>query len=80
MRIHGAQALVAIPLFLLLVVPTFASINGSISGIVTDPSGAVVEGAQVIAIATQTGIRTEVTIDSKGFYSFQTLPIDTYIA
>ena len=35
-------------------------------------------GAQVIAIETQTGIRTETVTDSRGFYNFPTLPIGTY--
>jgi hypothetical protein len=56
----------------------WASITGSISGLVTDPSGAVVSGATVIAIETNTGIRTQTVTDSKGFYSFPTLPIGTY--
>jgi hypothetical protein len=56
----------------------WAGITGSISGLVTDPSGAAVTGAQVVAIETQTGIRTETVTDSKGFYSFPTLPIGTY--
>jgi hypothetical protein len=56
----------------------WASITGSISGLVTDPSGAVVVGAQVVAIETQTGIRTESTTDSKGFFDFPTLPIGKY--
>jgi len=55
-----------------------ASITGSISGLVTDPSGAIVAGAQVIAIDTHTGIRTETRTDSKGFYNFPTLNIGTY--
>ncbi|MGC2196066.1 MAG: carboxypeptidase regulatory-like domain-containing protein [Terriglobales bacterium] len=57
---------------------TWASITGSISGVVTDSSGAVIAGAQVVAIDTQTGVRTTVTTDSKGFYSLPTLPIGTY--
>lgn len=56
----------------------WAGITGSISGLVTDPSGAVVSGAQVIAIETNTGIRTQTVTDSKGFYNFPTLPIGTY--
>jgi hypothetical protein len=57
---------------------TWASIAGSISGIVTDPSGAVVPGATVIATNTQTGVKTTVTTDAKGFYSLPALPVGTY--
>ena len=55
-----------------------ASITGSISGVVTDSSGAVISGASVVAVNTQTGIRTTVTTDAKGFYSLPTLAIGTY--
>jgi hypothetical protein len=69
-------------LFILLVSllgsAAWASITGSISGIVTDPTGAVVVGAQVIVVETQTGIRTETVTDAKGYYNFATLPIGKY--
>jgi len=66
-------------LFLLLVSGlVWASIDGSISGVVTDPSGAVVEGAQVVAVNTQTSTRTTSTTDSRGFYNFPALPVGTY--
>jgi len=57
---------------------TWASISGSISGLVTDPSGAVVSGASVVATNTQTGVTTTVTTDAKGFYSLPALPVGTY--
>lgn len=57
---------------------TWASITGSVSGVVTDSSGAVIANAQVVAIDTQTGVRTSVTTDAKGFYSFSSLPVGTY--
>ena len=57
---------------------TWASITGSISGVVMDPSAAVVPGAKVVAIETQTGVRTTVTTDSKGFYNFPALPVGNY--
>src|SRR2546422_9703114 len=55
-----------------------ASITGSISGVVTDPSGAVVSGANVTALNTQTGVQTTLRTDSKGFYNFAALQIGTY--
>jgi hypothetical protein len=55
-----------------------AGITGSISGVVTDPSGAVVPGAKVVATEINTGARSETTTDSAGFYDFPTLPIGTY--
>ena len=55
-----------------------ASITGSISGVVTDPSGAVVAGATVVATEIQTGIKSTATTDSKGFYSLPALAVGTY--
>jgi Carboxypeptidase regulatory-like domain len=63
---------------LLLGTVVWAGITGSISGLVTDPSGAVVTGARVTAIETRTGIQTETITDSKGFYNFPTLAIGNY--
>jgi hypothetical protein len=57
---------------------SWASITGSISGVVSDSSGAVIAGAQVVAIDTQTGVKTTVTTDAKGFYSLPALPIGSY--
>jgi len=59
-------------------VAAWGSITGSISGIVTDPSGAVVVGADIVAINTLTNVRAELKTDSRGFYNFPTLPIGTY--
>src|ERR1700730_17409619 len=56
----------------------WAAITGSISGVVADQNGGVVAGATVTAIETQTGVRSEITTDSKGFYNFPSLPIGTY--
>jgi hypothetical protein len=56
----------------------WASITGSISGVVTDPSNAVVSGATVVATNVQTGVAATVTTDSKGFYSFPSLAVGTY--
>jgi hypothetical protein len=78
MRKHlsAVVALVAFVLFTLTLAS--ASITGSISGVVTDSTGAVVSGASVIAVDMQTGVRTTVTTDAKGFYNLPTLAIGTY--
>jgi len=55
-----------------------ASITGSISGVVSDSSGAVIGGATVTAINTQTGVQVTLKTDSKGFYNFATLQIGSY--
>ncbi len=55
-----------------------ASITGSISGVVSDSSGAVISGATVTATNTQTGIQATLKTDSKGFYNFPALQIGSY--
>ncbi|HZW81273.1 MAG TPA: carboxypeptidase regulatory-like domain-containing protein [Candidatus Deferrimicrobiaceae bacterium] len=55
-----------------------ASITGSISGVVTDKSGAVISGASVTATDTTTGIKTTQKTDSKGFFNLPTLAVGTY--
>ena len=63
---------------LLAAVVSWASINGSISGLVIDPSGSVIVGGAVTATETQTGVKSETVTDSKGFYNLSELPIGTY--
>jgi hypothetical protein len=55
-----------------------ASITGSISGVVTDKSGAVVSGASVTATDTLTGVQATQKTDAKGFYNLPTLAVGTY--
>ncbi|MGA9966202.1 MAG: carboxypeptidase-like regulatory domain-containing protein, partial [Terriglobales bacterium] len=73
------RASLSLYLFLFLAIGiTWASIAGSISGLVTDSTGAVIPGATVVATDTQTGVKTTVTTDAKGFYSLPALPVGTY--
>jgi hypothetical protein len=66
----------AAPLF---VQPAHAQVlYGSLTGTVTDPSGAVVASAQVTALETQTGIAQTDTTDSTGNYRFSSLLPGTY--
>ncbi len=64
--------------FMFTTILAWSSITGSISGVVTDPSGAVISGASVVATNTQTGIKASVTTDAKGFYSLPVLAVGTY--
>src|ERR1700722_10670973 len=54
------------------------TVTGNITGIVTDPSGAVVAGASVLADNTDTGVYSTVTTNSAGLYRVQFLPIGRY--
>jgi hypothetical protein len=56
----------------------WAGITGSISGIVTDPSGAPVPNVTVTATNTATGVVARIETDSKGFYNFPELAIGDY--
>ena len=51
---------------------------GSLTGGVTDASGAVVVGAKVTALEVQTGVTQETTTDSVGIYRLTTLQPGTY--
>jgi hypothetical protein len=54
------------------------TITGSIRGTVTDPSGAVVQRASVIATNVDTGVATHTVTDRSGLYNIQFLPIGNY--
>jgi Carboxypeptidase regulatory-like domain len=51
---------------------------GSLTGTVTDASGAVVSGAGVTALEVRTGATQNATTDSSGIYRFATLLPGTY--
>ncbi|MGH9667137.1 MAG: carboxypeptidase regulatory-like domain-containing protein, partial [Bryobacteraceae bacterium] len=50
----------------------------SISGVVSDPQGAVIPQAKVTAMNSATGVRTTVTTNGAGFYDLQNLSIGSY--
>jgi hypothetical protein len=54
------------------------TVTGSITGEVTDPSGAVIAKAQVTAQNVDTGVTTEATTNEAGVYSLRFLPIGHY--
>jgi hypothetical protein len=56
----------------------WGAVTGRISGTVKDPTGAVVPGAQIVVLETQTGIKTESRTDTAGFYSFPSLAVGHY--
>jgi hypothetical protein len=71
-------ALLGLALVLLPCRRLIASVSASMSGTVTDPSGAVIAGATVTATNVDTGVATTQTTNAQGFYSFQELPLGTY--
>jgi hypothetical protein len=69
-------SLIAISLW---VTPSHAqTMTGAVTGTVTEPSGAVVPGATVVAINVATTVRTLATTNSAGVYSIRFLPIGNY--
>ncbi len=53
-------------------------ITGTIRGTVTDPSGAVIQGASVTARQTETGLLRKTTTDRNGNYVLLELPVGHY--
>src|SRR6185437_13014030 len=51
---------------------------GSLTGNVTDPTGAALGGAQVTAVEAQTGVSNTQTTDASGIYRFPALLPGTY--
>jgi len=62
----------------LCAMPVFAATGGSISGLVMDPSRAVISDVVVVARNTNTGIVQKAATSSAGFYAFPTLPSGHY--
>ena len=55
-----------------------AATGGSISGTVTDPTGAVIPGATLNLVNTAQGTAYRAVSDRQGFYSFPNLPVGHY--
>ena len=56
----------------------WGSVTASISGTVTDASGAIIPGATVVAVNTETNIQNSTQTNADGFYSFPALPAGHY--
>ena len=70
---------VSICLMLLLATPVQAQLyTGSVTGVVEDPSGAVVPNASVVLTDTEKGLKYTAKTDSSGRYVLRSLPPSTY--
>src|ERR1051326_947067 len=66
-------------LIVCLVAPAWAQqVTATITGKVTDPSGAAVPGAKLTAIDTARGTKYTASTNSEGFYNLSNLPVGTY--
>ncbi len=77
MRLSQILSLLAVGL--LFVAPILAqSPNGTISGLVLDPSGAVIAGAEIIVLNDATGVRYATKTNGEGIYVIPNLPPGSY--
>src|SRR3974390_1077142 len=74
----AVAALVAANLLFAVVLAAQSAGNGSVSGTVTDPSGAVVANTQVELQNPVSGFSRAVTSDSTGKFSFPNVPFNDY--
>ena len=61
-----------------IVASAWGSVTGSISGVVKDPTGAVIPSAEVTVVNVGTNISRTIHTDSGGAYSFLALPVGHY--
>jgi hypothetical protein len=57
---------------------SWCAVTGGISGVVTDPTGAVIAGATVTATNAAQGLQMKSTTDTQGFYNFPRLAVGSY--
>src|SRR5438132_1374764 len=62
----------------LIVLPLLAQDRAAIDGAVTDASGALVAGAKVELVSTETGLRRSGLTNDRGLYEITPLPVGTY--
>jgi len=70
--------LVFLGLFLLLPSAQAQSANGTISGLVLDPSGAPIAGAEILIANDATGLQYSGRTSAEGMYVVPNLPPGTY--
>jgi len=69
----------SIPILLVLALASLqAQSTSSLTGLVTDPSGGVVPGAEIVAVNSETNQKRTATTDSQGRYSFPQMQPATY--
>ncbi len=77
-RLCKYVSVIALLLCLFVCGRIYAGVTASISGTVSDASGAIVSGATVTATNVDTGISISHPTNNQGFYSFQELPLGNY--
>lgn len=77
-KIVGIIAVCAIAVLVFVPAALAQTVTGAITGVVTDPSGAVVVGAKVTAHNLDTNVSTPATTNASGAYHIDFLPIGRY--
>ena len=54
------------------------STTGGVTGVVTDPAGAVIPGAKVTLVNPAMGTKLQTVTDAEGIFNFRNLPVGTY--
>ncbi len=76
------QCRLALLFILLITIAAFQATGqvntASLTGLVTDPNGAVASKARVTITSTTTGLNRSMLTDGAGYYSFQAIPIGSY--
>ena len=73
------KAVFAILFTIVLTAPMAAQVDyASLNGTVLDPSRAVVQGARVVAVSSETGFRRETTTSAGGSYQMSGLAVGMY--
>jgi hypothetical protein len=52
--------------------------RGTVSGIVSDPTGAIIPGATIVLTHTQTGVRRSTRSNEAGIYQFDAVDLGMY--
>ena len=76
---RALRALISgLTIVLLAPVPSMAQATAEITGTVKDTSGAVLPGANIVAVQTATGFKREAITDAEGLFSLPGLPTGPY--
>jgi hypothetical protein len=78
MRNNLRSVFLAVLIVVICSAQLYGAITGTISGVVSDPSGAAIPGVAVTTTDQLTGVVNTVVTDDKGFYSFPVLAVGTY--
>jgi hypothetical protein len=80
-KLLSGSGIICLLLLILLAVPVLSfaqSTRGELAGNITDPTGAVVPAAKIVATGIDTGVKSETISTSVGVYRFNELAIGRY--